>query len=63
MRLAVPASLLGAPVRAGAVRIRCIPVPHAKSENARPARRLTIQATVNLCRLVSALEVPVNTPA
>jgi hypothetical protein len=24
------------------------PVPHAKSENVRPARRLTIEATVNL---------------
>jgi hypothetical protein len=24
------------------------PVPHAKSENVRPTRRLTIEATVNL---------------
>jgi putative transposase len=29
-------------------RMEFTPVPHAKSENARPARRLTIEATVNL---------------
>jgi hypothetical protein len=29
-------------------RIWCIPGPHAKSENIRPARRLTIEATVRL---------------
>ena len=47
MGLTVPASLPGAPARAGAVRIQCAPVLHARSEN-RPARRLTIEATVRL---------------
>jgi hypothetical protein len=30
------------------VRMRCTPVPHAKYENVRPARRLTIEATLQL---------------
>jgi hypothetical protein len=48
MRLRVSASLPVEPVRASAVRILCAPVPHTKSENVRPARRLTIEAAVNL---------------
>ena len=35
-------------IRAGTMRMCCTPVPHAKSENVRPARRLSIEATVNL---------------
>ena len=34
--------------RAGTVRMRCTPVPHARCENLRPALRLTIEATIQI---------------
>jgi hypothetical protein len=48
MRLTGLASLHASPARAGTARMWWSPVPHAKSENVRPVRPLTIEATIQL---------------